>query len=255
MKFKTGLVSISFRALSAEQIIEIAKNAGLEDIEWGGDVHVPAGDVEKAARVREKCLSAGLKIPEYGSYYRLGVSDTSVVAGVVESARALGTDTVRVWAYNKGSHEISADEYKKIVEETRKICAEYSEVCFCTECHNNTLTDDYKANLKLISDVNMPNFKTFWQPNQLKTHLYNLESLRALAPYIRAIHVFAWEGSERYPLSRHRHRWIEYLSTLAQCCDSDNEIALMLEFMHDDMPSSLKVTAEELNSILSAVER
>jgi 3-dehydroshikimate dehydratase len=50
---KTGLVSVSFRKFSPEKIIEMVKNAGLCAIEWGGDVHVPHGDVELARKVKD----------------------------------------------------------------------------------------------------------------------------------------------------------------------------------------------------------
>ena len=44
--YKTGLVSISFRSLSVDEIIDLVKDAGLEAIEWGRDVHAPCDDVE-----------------------------------------------------------------------------------------------------------------------------------------------------------------------------------------------------------------
>ena len=43
---KTGLCSVSFRKLTVEEIIAAVKDAGLDGIECGGDVHVPHGDVE-----------------------------------------------------------------------------------------------------------------------------------------------------------------------------------------------------------------
>ena len=39
--YQIGLVSVSFRGLSPEEIIRIAKDAGLSRIEWGSDVHAP----------------------------------------------------------------------------------------------------------------------------------------------------------------------------------------------------------------------
>jgi hypothetical protein len=42
---QTGLVSITFRQLSPPAIIDLVRQAGLEGIEWGGDVHVPHGDL------------------------------------------------------------------------------------------------------------------------------------------------------------------------------------------------------------------
>ena len=45
MKIKTGMTSVTFRKKSAEDVIAIVKEAGLDGIEWGGDIHVPAGDL------------------------------------------------------------------------------------------------------------------------------------------------------------------------------------------------------------------
>ena len=70
--FHTGLVSISFRDRSPEILIAAAKAAGITAIEWGSDVHVPAGDVDCAQKVKALCQEAKIAIPEYGSYYYLG---------------------------------------------------------------------------------------------------------------------------------------------------------------------------------------
>ena len=249
MKFISGLVSISFRKLSSDEIIDITKNANLSAIEWGGDVHVPAGKTDIAAAVGAKTSQAGLLIPEYGSYYRLGVSEPEEIDGVAVCARALKTDTVRIWAHNKGSEAATEEEYSRAVQDAKRICARYPDLTFCTECHNYTLTDDYKSNLRLIEDVNMPNFGAFWQPNQFKSFEYNLESARALAPFVKSVHVFSWEGKTAYPLAYHDEKWKKYLSVFAERGSSDR-IYAMLEFMHDGSPGSLCKTAEELRSIL-----
>lgn len=252
MNFEIGLVSVSFRGLDAEKIIEIAKNAGLSAIEWGGDLHVPSGRADIARSVGEMTRAAGLRVAEYGSYYRLGVSAPEEIDAVVASAVALGTDTVRVWAHNKGSENISESEYAAAVEDAKRICRRYPDVTFCTECHNNTVTDDYGANLRFLSDVDMPNFAAFWQPNQLKGHEYDLESVACLAPYVRAAHVFAWEGEKRFPLEHHRLRWEAYLDALMT--NGGREVSLMLEFMHDDDPETLAVEARRLRDIVSSLK-
>ena len=69
---KSGLVSISFRELSTNQIIEIVKKANLASIEWGGDIHIPHGDLIKAKDVYKMCYNNGISTPSYGSYYKLG---------------------------------------------------------------------------------------------------------------------------------------------------------------------------------------
>ena len=47
---KSGLVSITFRELNPLEIIRLVSKAGLDGIEWGGDVHVPHGDIKKNLR-------------------------------------------------------------------------------------------------------------------------------------------------------------------------------------------------------------
>ena len=48
----TGLVSVTFRDKTPEEIISTVKQCGLEGIEWGGDVHVLPGDVSRAREIR-----------------------------------------------------------------------------------------------------------------------------------------------------------------------------------------------------------
>ena len=66
---KTGLVSISFRQKSINELIKASKESGLEYIEWGGDVHIPMGNIKLARKVRRQMHGAGLKVASYGSYF------------------------------------------------------------------------------------------------------------------------------------------------------------------------------------------
>ena len=61
MSFHTGLVSISFRRYSVDEIIAACREAGLEWIEWGSDVHVPAGNLTVADEVAAQMKEAGLE--------------------------------------------------------------------------------------------------------------------------------------------------------------------------------------------------
>ena len=45
--WKKGLVSVSFRSLEIDEIIKLTKEAGLDTIEWGSDVHAPCDDFQK----------------------------------------------------------------------------------------------------------------------------------------------------------------------------------------------------------------
>lgn len=90
MSNKKGLVSISFRQHSVEEVARAARDAGLKAIEWGGDVHVPHGDIEAARRAADVSRECGLSCTHYGSYYRIGYSDPELFSSVLESARVLG---------------------------------------------------------------------------------------------------------------------------------------------------------------------
>ena len=66
----TGLLSVTFRSLPFERIIDLTVQAGLDGIEWGGDVHVPPGELKLAERIGQAARGAGLVNFSYGSYWR-----------------------------------------------------------------------------------------------------------------------------------------------------------------------------------------
>ncbi len=239
----TGLVSISFRSLSPEELLALARTAGLDSVEWGGDVHVPAGDLARAEEVRALTRAAHMLPYSYGSYYKIGASDPADFARVLASADALGADVIRVWAYDHGSQETDEDTYRTVVKDAQRICDASRDKTVCLECHNLTLTDDYHAALRFMRDVARPNLATYWQPNQYRSHAYNCEAAEALAPLCHSVHVFSWEGDTRLPLAAHASRWQEYISIIRR---EKPDVPFMLEFMHDDNPASLAEAAETL---------
>src|SRR5690554_991382 len=96
---KPGLVSITFRQKQPQEIIRLCEVSQLQGIEWGGDVHVPQGNLAKARQVRRWCDDAGLQIVAYGSYYRTSYSEAEMpFAQVLETAKELGAPLIRAWA-------------------------------------------------------------------------------------------------------------------------------------------------------------
>ena len=252
MKFKTGLVSISFRSLQPAEILKLVKDSGLEAIEWGSDVHVIAGNLPLAEEIGAATKKLGIRMPEYGSYYRIGFSEPGHFEEVLASARMLGTPVIRVWAGKKSPSVVTREEYENAVADAKRICRMAPDVTICLECHNNTLTEDYETALRFLQDVDCDNLRMFWQPNQMWDHQYNLDALRALLPYVCSVHVFSWEGGNKLPLAAHTDRWMEYLRILQTA--PREEISLMLEFMHDNNPASLPDAAATLNSWRKALQ-
>lgn len=243
---KTGIVSISFRKHTKEEIAEAAKAAGLDAIEWGGDVHVPHGNIAEAEKAVEITHGAGLEVAEYGSYYIIGQSEEELFDKVISSALTLGTKTVRVWpGMNKASDTFTTEEYEKYVLDAKRICvaAEKHGITVALECHPNSLTDEYHTSLKFLADVGKDNLKMMWQPNQHRPLEYNLDAIKALLPYVVGVHVFSWERKTRLPLSAKESDWQKYIELLGS-----KELNYMLEFMHDNELATLKETAKTLNS-------
>ena len=245
MTYHTGLVSISFRKQSVEELICAAKELGITAIEWGSDVHVPAGDTERAAQVKALCENAGIVMPEYGSYYHLGL-DPENFDGVLACARALGTTRIRVWGGKKPSDTLQTADYEALVTDARRICDMAPDMRICLECHKNSVTDEYHTALRFLKDVDRPNLKMFWQPHQYRDLSYNLDALKALLPYVESVHVFSWDRERMFPLDGMEGDWLQYLKLLKEA----GVESYMLEFMHDHKFESLPQTAKTLKTWL-----
>jgi len=244
--YQLGLVSISFRKHSPEEIISAVVDAGLSCIEWGSDVHALYNDTERLTAIAAAQNAAGLKCSSYGTYYRLGVDRPEDIRGYIEAAKLLGTDILRLWCGNKGSQEYTPEELETLYADCRAVAriAEENGVKLCMECHNNTLTDSKEPALALMQAVNSPAFRMYWQPNQRRTLEENLAYARLLAPYTDHIHVFNWEGNAKYPLEEAVEIWKEYLA------EFPGDRALLLEFMPDNRIETLKQEAAALRKIV-----
>lgn len=245
--WKTGLVSISFRNLSTDEIMKLARDAGLDAIEWGSDVHAPYEKSEKLEEIAQKQSEYGLYCSSYGTYFRLGLHDTALLKDYIKAAKILKTNILRIWCGNKNFQELSEDERKHIICEGQKAAklAKEANVFLCMECHNNTYTNCIEGAIDLMTSINSKHFLMYWQPNQYQSFEKNCEYARLIAPYVVNIHAFYWEGKNRYKLADGLSMWKSYLSYF------HNEGVIMLEFMPDDDPKSLKEEANALNMLVN----
>ena len=251
LMMESGIASVSFRGKSVEEILAASAAAGLDGVEWGSDVHVPAGDVSLARDVRRRTEAAGLKVLSYGSYYHLGAQAREEESDrVLASAAALGVRDVRIWGGSKNSAEFSPGGWDSLVAEGRRLAEKASEkgIVLSLECHNHTVTDDWKSAKHYLDAVGSPSMRMYWQPNELKDEAYNLAAARALAPYVTNIHVFSMDGDRHYPLAEHAGRWEKYLAAL----DNGAPHALILEFLYDDRIESLPQESRTLCSWIQA---
>jgi 3-dehydroshikimate dehydratase len=252
--FSLGLVSISFRPLPPKDLVNLTAGAGLQKIEWGGDVHVPHGEIRTAERVRQLTMDAGLRSDTYGSYYRLAsrAPEQPEWKAVRDTALALGCHTIRVWAGSRSSEKTSPLEKTEIFEDAERIVedARAHSLCIALEYHGNTLTDSRASTLELLQGV--PGLRTFWQPSPQLSRQDRSEGLIEILPWIEHVHVYEWEptpeGLLRHPLATGKEEWMSYLQTLAQ---SGRDHDLMLEFVPGNDPTLLAREASTMKDWLS----
>lgn len=244
MNYNLGLCSISFRENTPEEILHAMKPAGLSVIEWGSDVHCPP---EKAGEIAALQKQYGITCSSYGTYFRLGVTPICELKEYINAAKTLGTDILRLWCGDKDSQDYTESERMALFAAC-KAAAEIAEtegVTLCMECHNKTYTNTKESALELMQAVASKHFCMYWQPNQFRSEEENLACAKAIAPYTVNIHVFNWKEQEKYPLRKAKGIWREYLS----CFEGGRN--LLLEFMPDDKPESLKCEAEALKEIVN----
>ena len=249
-----GLVSITFRSLEPQEIIRLAGQAGLQAIEWGGDVHVPPGATNRARDVGRWTREAGLTVSGYGSYYRLGDTrgDAVPFEAVLESAVALGAPTIRVWAGGKDSVACSADERRHVIADARRVAdlAARSGISISLEYHAGTLTDSPASVRALLSELAHPQIEFLWQPAHGESVENNVARLVEVLPRLRNVHVFHWwpTDRDRRPLSEGEERWHEYIRLVRA---SGRRFDFLLEFVAGDARTQLLEDAGTLRRLLS----
>ncbi len=100
MKYKLGLVSVSFRKNSPLEILAAVRDNALCCIEWGSDVHCPPEKAEEIAKLQH---AYGVECCSYGTYFRVGVTPLSELERYISAAKILGTNVLRLWCGDKNS--------------------------------------------------------------------------------------------------------------------------------------------------------
>lgn len=261
-----GLVSVTFRELSPEEIIRLVRQAGLEALEWGGDVHVPHGDLARAREVNRLTVEAGLRVCAYGSYYRVGANEAPDFETVLSTALALGAPLVRVWAGRKGSLESSPADWQRVVADSLRICdlAAREGLAVAYEFHRGTLTDTNESARRLLeladdelqASAGRSALLCYWQPPISSSQSYNIKGLEMVGPWLANLHVFHWVNAggtpmvERRPLAEGEQDWPAYL----RCISADkNPHCALLEFVRGDRPEQFLEDAAVLKRWLAAL--
>ena len=234
----TGLVSVTFRKLSIEDILRLCKENNLGVIEWGSDVHAPCENMAKLEHIAKKQKEYNISCCSYGTYFRLGITPLDKLTEYIKAAKMLGTDILRIWIYNKNYEDMKEEERENVINEGKKAAqiAKENNVILCSEWHADTFTSCLEGGLRLMKEINSPYFKTYWQPNRLRDFKTNLSEAKVIVPYTTHIHIFNWDEKNCYPLGDKDgvYMWKEYLKVF------EGEHKLLLEFMPNNTPGELK---------------
>jgi len=244
--YQLGLVSVSFRQESAENVIKAAAQAGLSCIEWGSDVHAPCDDEMGLQEIALLQKQYGITCCSYGTYFRLGLNGIEELPAYIRAAKLLGTDTLRLWAGKQSPWDFSQEDKEKLFTDSKAAAkmAEEAGVTLCLECHMKTYTETAETALELVQAVDSPAFRMYWQPNQRRSMEENIENAKLLKDYVNHIHVFQWKLKERFPLAEGMDEWKTYLSQFT------GHRHLLLEFMPGNTLAELPTEAASLRRIV-----
>ena len=244
--YELGLVSVSFRSHSPEEILIAVKDAGLTCIEWGSDIHAPCTDADRLREIVRLQTKYGIYCSSYGTYFKLGVTPIGELEGYVRAAKALGTDVLRLWCGGKSGADMTDDQREALISDCRTAAeiAERHGVTLCLECHRNTFTERLSDAVFLMREIDSPHFRTYWQPFQWETVENNLTYAETVAPYVKHVHVFNWKNEQKLPLNEGISEWRRYLELLPA------PRTLLLEFMPDNSIGSLSAEAEALRKLI-----
>lgn len=249
-----GLVSVTFRQLNVDKIIELVKKTDLSAIEWGGDIHVPHGDIQCAYDTRSKTNDAGLLISSYGSYYRVGHHEPLPYEKILDTALALGAPIIRVWAGKRNSEDADPAYWQQVVSDSQYIAnlSASAGLKVAFEYHPNTLTNTLKSTLKLLDDIENTAVSSYWQTTTEASFDENIYALKSLRPWLSNIHL----STGRKPLNdpetpSSSFAWKTYLKEVAS---TKRDHYALIEFVKDDSPGQFLEDAATLNTWLHEIQ-
>lgn len=259
VRFSPGLCSVTFRGLSVPDLVRQARDAGVEAIEWGGDVHVPAGDTDAAKAAAAVCADAGIACASYGSYLRAGDADLRRdFAPVLETALALGAGNIRVWAGRTRGADADAATWAEVRDDLDFMADEARDagLTIGVEYHRGTLTEDATDAARLMAQCDRPNLFSYWQPVPGRGLPAWSDELDLLAPWLGYLHVFHWAPAtpqdERLPLADGAADWAALLRKARPAPHWPHGYTAFLEFVRDDAPAQFRADMALLRDLCRA---
>lgn len=244
-----GLCSVTLRGLPVDPIVDLVAKAGLTSVEWGGDVHVPLGDLAAAGRAAKATEEAGLRVASYGSYFRAGVHRLADFGPVLDCARTLGAPRIRIWAGDTSSMRTTRERRREVVETIQAAAGRAAavDIELAVEYHSGTLADGSSSTEQLLDEVDRPNVFTYWRSPIGATKERAFRSLERLLPKVAAVHVFTGHpGQARCPMSEYAELWAGVVDRLGT---EGRPVDVFLEFVPNNDAAALRRESSNLREM------
>lgn len=257
--FRTGLLSVTFRSLEPEAIIDLVLENGLESIEWGGDVHVLPGELKRAEAIGRQTREAGLAVSAYGSYYKFEDIDPRATESgptldaILDTTEALGARTIRIWPGGTGSEEATESWREAVVERTQEFAdrAARRKLELGFEFHSHSLTDTAQSTVALLEAIDRKNVSCFWQTNRGVPYEEVISGLKQLTDYITNVHCHHLLEDQTPPfelMEEGEDQWREFLGILKE---SGRPHFVSIEFVKNGSLESFRRDAATLKRLCS----
>jgi 3-dehydroshikimate dehydratase len=257
------LCTISYRERLLDVALDAAARLGFQAVElWGREPHVSEEYDESRLRgIRAMAEERDLSIPVLGSYHYFGRTnhreDSVSLVDTLHTAHGLHTPIVRVWASDVGSAKASETVWKTTVAEAREACerAHKMDVVFAAEMHGDTLADTGASALRLVEEVDRPNFRLNYQVAARPDEEDALQRLELVLPYIVHVHCqnfVATNGDPGYKRVQMDEGYVDYRALLARLRKSGYDGHVAVEFAADEgdgKEASLQRDLEFLSSL------
>lgn len=241
-----GISSTPYAEYPPEEVIRLAKQAGLSGIAWS-HVHSPAGDGERGAEIRALTEAAGLSVPAYSCAY-------SAERGfdpepVLRSAEALGAGAVILHAGSRSPSRVNEIYYAETAQALRQLCAgaEALGMEVWLSCQRETLTERADSTAMLLRMADCSNLRVLWLPQYTLDVEENLRQLHALSQWISGMFVFAELDGAICPLLEDMESWRQYLKVPAG--------QYLIAQVRDAQPSRLMSDVNVLRVLLHEAEQ
>ena len=190
---KIGLCTIAFKELPLKEVLDIAADCNFDGVElWGKEPHMPEKFEEAYVKdVKNMAVDRGLEIVAFGSYINPFMEDYQRRAeSAINITHGLGANIIRVWSGGGSSIATSTEEKRMIGFRLVGICqcSRFRDIIVATEMHRNNFTDNSDTIMELISNVALPNLRTYYQPLFDRNTEDYYECLQKIGPYVVNVH-------------------------------------------------------------------